>query len=86
MVSLAGRDGAAFSDGLTWWGSGPTFNPTEVAMRDEALLRKIAEAIWSTKDTPMRLLDEISRPDTNLNREQRKCWKEAGAVYETLFN
>lgn len=55
-------------------------------MRDEKLLRKIAEAIWSTHDTPMRLLDEICRAGSNLNEEQRKCWEAANAVYIALFN
>jgi len=55
-------------------------------MRDEALLRKIAEAIWSAHNAPMRLLDEICRPDSELNRQQSKCWKEANAVYTALFN
>lgn len=54
-------------------------------MRDEDLLRKIAEAIWSTKNTPMRLLDELARADSNLSEQQRKCWKEANAVYAVLF-
>jgi len=55
-------------------------------MLDERLLRKIAEAIWSTKGSPMRLLDEICTPNSNLNQQQRQCWKEANAVYAALFN
>ena len=53
---------------------------------DGAILRKIADAIWSAKGTPMRLLDEICSPDSNLHRQQTQCWKEAKAVYVALFS
>jgi hypothetical protein len=52
---------------------------------DETILRRIAEAIWSTNGSPARLLDEIARPDSDLNRQQSKCWKQARAVYAALF-
>lgn len=50
----------------------------------EALLRKIAEAIWTADGGVLRLLDEIARPNSNLNDQQRKCWKQAKAVLAAL--
>jgi hypothetical protein len=55
------------------------------SVMDETILRRIAEAIWSTNGSPARLLDEIARPDSDLNRQQSKCWKQARAVYAALF-
>lgn len=54
-------------------------------MRDEALLRKIAEALWAANGGIPRLLNEIARPGSNLNQQQSLCWKQATAVYSTLF-
>lgn len=50
----------------------------------EALTRKVALAIWSAHATPMRLLDEITRPGTNLDKQQSLCWKQARAVVAAL--
>lgn len=49
-----------------------------------ALERKIADAIWKANGAPLRLLDEITRPGTILDEQQRKCWKQAKAVAAAL--
>jgi hypothetical protein len=49
-----------------------------------ALERKIAEAIWAADGGLLRLLDEITRPNTMLNEQQNKCWKQARAVLAKL--
>lgn len=50
----------------------------------EKLERKVAQAIWNATGTPPRLLDEITAPNTDLNRQQRLCWKQARAVVAAL--
>ena len=50
----------------------------------EKLLRKIAEAIWTSDGAILRLLDEPARPNTGLADQQSRCWREARAVMEAL--
>ena len=57
-----------------------------VSEMDEKLLHKIAQAIWNGGGSVPRLLTEISKPDSELNRQQSKCWNQARAVYIALFN
>jgi hypothetical protein len=55
-----------------------------ISRGEEALLRKIALAIWSVTKSPVRLLDEVSRPDSELARQQLQCWTAARAVFNAL--
>ena len=50
----------------------------------EKLERKIAEAIWVSNGGILRLLDEAARTGSNLNDQQRLCWKQAKAVVAAL--
>jgi len=47
---------------------------------------KAAEAIWAVSKTPLRLLDEISRPNSALSESQATCWKQARAVIAAIFD
>lgn len=48
-------------------------------------IKTAAEAIWTPHGSPFRLLHEISRPGSNLDEQQSRCWKQARAVVAALF-
>jgi hypothetical protein len=58
-------------------------HPEDVKVRRERLA---AEAIWKVSGSPPRLLDEITRPNTDLARQQMTCWKQARAAVAALFD
>jgi hypothetical protein len=62
---------------------GGLFTPHKKA-RVEPLLRKVAEALWTADGGVLRLLDEITRPGTELERQQSACWRRARAVLAAL--
>ena len=51
---------------------------------DDAMERKIAEAIWAATGGLPRLLYEIARPGTELNRQQSLCFKQARAALAAI--